>query len=40
VIYEQVAARVPAMIPEADRVRFIAPYENQRRLDQLKQKSR
>jgi hypothetical protein len=39
VVYEQVAARLAAPIPESDRLRFIAPYENKRRLDQFRQRS-
>ena len=36
VVYEEVAARCSHPIPEEDRVRFIAPYENRRRLDDLR----
>jgi Protein of unknown function (DUF3795) len=32
VVYEEVAARMGAPIAEEDRARFIAPYENKRRL--------
>lgn len=40
VVYEEIAARVPGLIPKEDRARFIAPYENKRRLDLLRQESR
>jgi hypothetical protein len=33
VVFEEIAARVPGLIPAEDRARFIAPYENKRRLD-------
>jgi len=36
VVYEEVASRVGAAIPEEDRARFILPYENQQRLDALR----
>lgn len=36
VVYEDVAARLGCAIPEEDRARFIAPYENKRRLDSLR----
>ncbi len=36
VIYEEVAARCPSPIPEEDRRRFIGPYENRKRLDDLR----
>jgi len=36
VVYEDVAARFGGPIPEEDRARFIAPYENKCRLDQLR----
>lgn len=36
VTYESVVARVGAPIPEKDRARFIAPYENQARLEELR----
>ncbi len=36
VVYEQVAGRVGFPIPAEDRARFIAPYENKARLDELK----
>jgi hypothetical protein len=36
VVYEQLAARHPCPIPAEDRARFIAPYENKERLDQLR----
>jgi hypothetical protein len=39
VVYEDVAARIGGAIPEEDRVRFIAPYENKRRLDQLRKQT-
>ncbi|MBM3470258.1 MAG: DUF3795 domain-containing protein [Armatimonadetes bacterium] len=34
--YEDVAARFGAPIPEEDRARFIAPYENKQRLEELR----
>ena len=36
VVYEDVAARVGRPIPEEDRARFIAPYENKPRLEALR----
>jgi hypothetical protein len=36
VVYEQLAAKHPCAIPAEDRARFIRPYENKERLDQLK----
>ena len=39
VVYEELAARTPFSIPPEDRARFIAPYENKRRLDQLRRPS-
>jgi hypothetical protein len=36
VVYEQMAATHPRPIPPEDRARFIAPYENKERLDQLR----
>jgi hypothetical protein len=36
VVYEDLAARVAAPIPADDRVRFIAPYENKVRLEELR----
>jgi hypothetical protein len=36
VVYEDIAARIGAPIPEGDRARFIAPYENKSRLDKLR----
>jgi hypothetical protein len=36
VVYEEIAARRPEPIPDADRVRFILPYENKRRLEDLR----
>ena len=36
VVYEEVAARYGHAIPEEDRRRFIAPYENRKRLDGLR----
>ena len=36
VVYEQIAAKHPCPIPPEDRARFIAPYENKERLDQLR----
>ena len=38
VVYEDIVARVGAPIPEEDRARFITPYENKRRLDNLRAK--
>jgi hypothetical protein len=38
VVYEQVASRVGIPIPEEDRARFIAPYENKARLDESRGK--
>jgi hypothetical protein len=34
--YEDVAARFGSPIPEEDRARFIAPYENKQRLEELR----
>ena len=39
VVYEELAARTPFSIPPEDQARFIVPYENKRRLDQLKRPS-
>lgn len=39
VVYEDIAARI-GVIPEEDRARFIAPYENKRRLDDLRRGAR
>lgn len=36
VVYEEMAKAVGFPIPEEDRARFIAPYENKARLDQLR----
>jgi Protein of unknown function (DUF3795) len=36
VVYEEIAARRGALIPEEDRASFIAPYENKRRLDKIR----
>lgn len=36
VVYEEIAKRVGAEIPQADYLRFIRPYENKRRLDGLR----
>jgi hypothetical protein len=36
VVYEEVAARCGHAIPEEDRQRFISPYENRKRLDDLR----
>jgi hypothetical protein len=36
VVYEEVAARCPQPIPEEARRRFIRPYENRKRLDDLR----
>jgi hypothetical protein len=40
VSYEEVAGRVNRPIPEEDRARFIAPYENERRLERLRRDRR
>ncbi len=37
--YEKLAAKVQYPIPAEDRARFIAPYENQARLDHLRRRS-
>ncbi len=37
--YETLARRASSPIPPADRERFITPYENQPRLEELRQKS-
>jgi hypothetical protein len=37
VVYEEIVARMGAPIPDEDRARFIAPYENMRRLNDLRQ---
>ena len=34
--YESVSSRYNAAIPEEDRARFITPYENKRRLEELR----
>jgi hypothetical protein len=34
--YDEVAARIAHPIPASDRSRFIAPYENKRRLDLIR----
>jgi len=39
VVFENVAAKFPEAIPAADRARFIAPYENKARLDNLRRPS-
>ena len=39
VVYEEVAARAGTSIPGEDRVRFITPYENKVRLDELRAKA-
>jgi hypothetical protein len=39
VVYEKLAARNPDPIPVEDRARFIAPYENKGRLDNLRRLS-
>lgn len=36
VVYEQMAEAIDFPIPEEDRAKFIAPYENKARLDQLR----
>lgn len=38
VVYEDIAARIGRPIPENDRLRFIAPYENRRRLEGLRRR--
>jgi hypothetical protein len=40
VVCEDIAAHVGGAIPEEDRARFIAPYENKRRLDDLRGQTR
>ena len=40
VVYETLAATIPHPIPEEDRTRFIAPYENKDRLDGLQRRRR
>jgi hypothetical protein len=40
VVFENIAAKIGEAIPEADRARFIAPYENKRRLDALRADAR
>jgi len=34
VVFEDVAARIAGPIPDEDRSRFVAPYENKRRLEE------
>jgi hypothetical protein len=36
VVYEELAAKQAQPIPEEDRKRFIKPYENKERLDNLR----
>jgi hypothetical protein len=36
VVYEEIAVRNGTPIPEDDRARFIAPYENKSRLEKLR----
>jgi hypothetical protein len=36
VVFEEIQRRVGAMIPEEDRASFISPYENKKRLDNLR----
>ena len=36
VVYDELEAKCPHPIPEEDRVRFITPYENKVRLDDLR----
>jgi hypothetical protein len=36
VVFEEIAKRVGGTVPEADRSRFIEPYENRNRLDALR----
>jgi hypothetical protein len=38
VVYEDIAARIAGPVPEEDRRRVIAPYENRRRLDALRER--
>jgi hypothetical protein len=38
VVYEEIAGRMGISIPHEDRTRFIAPYENKLRLDELRSK--
>jgi hypothetical protein len=40
VVYERIAERASEPIPDADRERFILPYENRRRLDALRARPR
>jgi hypothetical protein len=40
VVFERIAERVAGPIPDADRERFISPYENRRRLDALRPQPR
>ena len=40
VVFEEVAGRVAGAIPDEDRARFIAPYENRRRLDAMRGRRR
>jgi hypothetical protein len=39
VVYEDIAAHMDVLIPEEDRARFIAPYENKARLEALRARS-
>lgn len=39
VVYKELAAGHPEPIPPEDRARFIAPYENRKRLDQLREQA-
>ena len=39
VVYEELAAKHPRPIPAEDRIRFIRPYENKERLEQLRRRS-
>ena len=40
VVFDDIAAQMGGAIPEQDRSRFIFPYENKRRLDDLRGKTR
>jgi hypothetical protein len=37
IVFEDIAAKVGGQIPEEDRARFIAPYENKVRLERIRQ---
>lgn len=40
VTYEELSSRMDAAIPDADRVRYIFPYENKVRLDKIRHESK